>query len=167
MRNVCRELDSNYYVPNVWKQDLHVANVVQSRRDMDFAEIRKVVYRGFSKLSPDGIRPICPICNKPVSIWEYQSHEWMVKRGLTVPRSKRHLIFVIENLVPTHAHCNMGANTANDTLKCLDYATRLIPPEQIAQWYISLWQEHDIAVPRGIIPYDDAYQYLHNLIGEK
>ena len=65
----------------------------------------------------------------------WDAHEYLVKR-LSVPKAKRDLIFVVENVVPLHHDCHMQyGQTAIVREKCLNRAIAHLGATRIVAWY--------------------------------
>lgn len=98
----------------------------------------------------DGFACICPVCDKPIENgWDL--HEAIVARS-AVPKDKQHLIMVRENCIPLHHTCHLErGNTELTTQKCIIALCRNIGADKVGGWYTSLWQKHDLSVPRGLL----------------
>jgi hypothetical protein len=106
----------------------------------------------------------CAICGKPVSRNCFELHEVLVKRG-AVPKDRQHLIFVKENQVPLHPACHMekGQTREGDKLCLLALCDRF-GAGAIGGWYVSLWKDHGLSVPRGSLGID-WLSYLAGVLG--
>lgn len=91
----------------------------------------------------------CPVCEEPIES-DWAAHEWLVKRS-AVPKSKQHLILVPENTVFLHnQQCHLPKGQSRETARlCLFHVARALTAWAIGEWYISLWKEHGLSVPRG------------------
>jgi len=107
----------------------------------------------------------CAWCGEPIDA-DLALHEWLVKRS-AVPRDKQHLIMVPENIAPLHnrkCHIPHG-QTREMALRCLYQAARSVGADRVGAWYVALWQEHGLSVPRGLllpqkrVPVSLALQY--------
>ena len=119
--------------------------------DKDRAELKVAVYlRHRTYVAGLGMVAFCPWC-KQVIVDEYDLHEYLVKRS-AVPRDKQNLIMVSENCVPWHHACHMEyGQTKGAACKSLWAAARAISPHAIGKWYVSLWKEHDLEIPKGML----------------
>ena len=110
---------------------------------------------------------LCPWCEKVIQ-GGFDAHEYLVKRSV-VPRAKQDLIFVPENVIPLHHECHMAhGQTRTMKVRCLRQAMRHIGAERIARWYLSLWQEHGVPVPRGSVDLlPDWEAYLLSAVGAR
>lgn len=81
----------------------------------------------------------------------FHTHEWLVKRSGMNPRHHDDLLFVPENVIPLHPHCHDdNGQRVEAARRALEHAARHITADKIGRWYVSLWREHDLTVPRGL-----------------
>jgi hypothetical protein len=92
---------------------------------------------------------LCPWCNEPIQ-GDYALHEYLVKRS-AVPKDKQHLIMVPENCIPWHNQsCHIPHGQSKKAARVsLRAAAKRLTARAIGEWYVSLWQEHGLSVPRG------------------
>ncbi len=114
-------------------------------------------------------RAKCPWCKGSIEHNQFELHEALVKRG-EVPKDRQNeLIFVLENTIPLHSHCHQDhGHSAEMKARALFALSNRLTAERVAKWYIGLWQEHGLSVPKGILipkrkvpPYD--YSRLANI----
>ncbi|MCP4542867.1 MAG: hypothetical protein GY832_37580 [Chloroflexi bacterium] len=107
-------------------------------------------YRRWSTEHNDSM-VMCPWCEKPITHGTgFHAHEWLVKRsGLN---TKYHdLIMVPENVVPLHPECHeRHGQTIQAKRVILEHVARSLSADRIGRWYVKLWQEHGLSVPRGL-----------------
>ena len=109
----------------------------------------------------------CAWCGREITAAQgFDVHEYLVKRS-AAPKAQQHLIMVVENCVPVHPSCHMQhGQTKAFALTSLAYACGTLGPERIARWYVSLWEQQNLAVPRGRIPCGEEWEaYLVGVIG--
>ncbi|MCP4537722.1 MAG: hypothetical protein GY832_11290 [Chloroflexi bacterium] len=99
----------------------------------------------------------CPWCGDLITDQTgFHVHEWLVKRsGLN---TKYHdLIMVTENCVPMHPECHERHGQRVDAARrILEYVARTLGADKIGRWYVKLWREHGLSVPRGL--YREPYE---------
>lgn len=115
-------------------------------------KLRMATYRRYSKWDGKKFWYPCPWCGEPVEKDSFDLHEAIVKRS-AVPKDRQHLIFVPENVICLHhSPCHMEhGNTKEMKRRCLPVMIRAIGAPRIGEWYVSLWKEHGLSVPRGIL----------------
>jgi hypothetical protein len=119
----------------------------------DRQELRLKVYQAYRRWSTKHNEALvmCPWCEKPITdATGFHVHEWLVKRsGLN---ARYHdLIMVPENCVPMHPECHeQHGQRVDATRRILEYAARILDADRIGRWYVSLWQEHELSVNRGL-----------------
>ena len=96
-------------------------------------------------------RCLCPWCGGEIDRDSFDLHEVIVRRS-NVPRDEQGLIFVPENMIPVHPLCHTEyGNTQRMKLRCLLPMIRVLGASKIGCWYVSLWQEHGLSVPKGML----------------
>jgi hypothetical protein len=119
--------------------------------DVDWDVLRGEVYRVHTRYDEEkrasGVR--CAWCGEITHTADL--HEALVKRS-RVPKNKQHLIFVKENVVPVchDEHLEHG-QTKEMTKRALDILCKRVGARYVGQWYISLWEEHGLSVPKGLL----------------
>lgn len=99
---------------------------------------------------------ICVVCGEPIDS-DWAAHEYLVKKNAVAPEHQD-LILVPENTVFLHnERCHLPQGQSRKTVeKCLWHAARALTATAIGEWYVSLWQEHNLSVPQGtLIPPED------------
>lgn len=91
----------------------------------------------------------CAICSIDVS-GGFDLHEALVKRS-AVPVPKQVLIMVEENCVPICEQCRDIAHTKAGALVCATTLVEIVGGERVGSWYISLWEEHGLHIPKGLL----------------
>jgi len=139
---------------------------------MDRNTLRVQVWRAHLRWVPgQGLTVLCPWCQQPIRS-DYALHEYLVKRS-AVPVAKQHLIMVPENCIPWHnepCHLRYG-QTKEGAWRSLQAATRELTARAVGQWYVSLWKQHGLSVPRGTLPPGNVHNehgwrsYLASVIG--
>lgn len=124
---------------------------MQPGRPGSAAELRYKVLQAHQQYIPavKKLGLVCPGCGQYITAgWD--PHEWLVKRS-AVPVPLQHLILVPENVIPIHHKCHN--NSKELTRKCLTHLarSRTIALANIGRWYVSLWLDHGLSVPRGIL----------------
>ena len=117
---------------------------------MNRQELRMYVYQLHSVYQPVWRKkaPLCPWCEHPLDR-EFDLHEFLVKRS-AVPKDKQHLIMVPSNTAPVHHECHMRyGQTKEMAFKCLHRTCTVLNPRTLGQWYVGLWQDHGLSIPRG------------------
>jgi hypothetical protein len=121
----------------------------------------------YSHWSPEHRRKVvlCPWCEGVIRR-NWDAHEYLVRRA-SVPVARQDLIFVVENVVPMHHECHMAYGaTMECKRRCLDYAIHHLGAQRIGEWYVSLWQDHGLHVPRGTLGEPPDWEaYLHSVAG--
>jgi len=121
---------------------------------MDRVRLRQDVYRsglGYSTLGGRSI-VICPWCGEQIANhMEGDLHEALVKRS-AVPKDRQELIFVKHNCVLLHHGCHMAHGVEQEmTRRCLRYLAMTVGARYIGRWYYALWNEHGLAVNKGLL----------------
>jgi hypothetical protein len=122
-------------------------------------ELRLNIYQTYQRWAPKHNKSLvmCPWCEHPITDRTgFHAHEWLVKRsGLN---AKHHdLIFVPENVVPIHPECHERHGQTVDAKRViLEYAARILNADRIGRWYVGLWREEGLSVPRGL--YQEPYE---------
>lgn len=113
-------------------------------------DIRALARRSHRIYSRAGFGNFCPSCLKELGS-EFHVHEAFVKRG-AVHIKKQPLIMVPENCIPVCPKCH-GEIGQTEKMKayCLAFASKTIGLTRVGQWYINLWQEHGLAIPKGYL----------------
>lgn len=89
----------------------------------------------------------CAWCNNPI-IGGFDPHHALVKRSQC-----SHSIHSECNIVPLHRECHSAhGQSAEMTVKALDYLIDRLGAERVGLWYISLWRDHGLSVTRGSFP---------------
>ncbi|NIV32835.1 MAG: hypothetical protein GWN58_26335 [Anaerolineae bacterium] len=118
---------------------------------MDRQLLRQQVWRACLQYVPNqGPVVLCSWCGEPIED-EMDLHEYLVKRSSVSP-DKQPLIMVPENLAPLHHSCHMAHGQEREmAVRCLHHIGHLRGLRRIGEWYVALWQEHELGVPRGIL----------------
>ena len=112
------------------------------------SSVRLAAYRAHTVVVGGVWGPLCPWCGGWVLAADFQAHEAIVGT------SKRHdeLIFVVENIVPIHPLCHIAyGNTLTMKRLCLKRLLLNVGSAKVGTWYTSLWQQHGLSVPRGLL----------------
>ncbi len=115
------------------------------------SRLRREIYQEHARYKPGGsLAPFCPWCGEQITS-DYAMHEWLVKRN-TVRPENQHLIMTPENCIPVHNQdCHIpNGNSREMTWQCLKAASRALSARAIRDWYVSLWQDHGLSVPKGL-----------------
>ena len=115
-------------------------------------ELKRVVLREHSTWDTKLRRAVvrCPWCGEEID-GGFDLHEYMVKRS-AVPKDRQDLIMVLENVAPVHHQCHMQhGQTKEMTLKCYNAVAHILSPGRIGEWYVSLWRDHGLSLPQGIL----------------
>jgi hypothetical protein len=118
----------------------------------DRTELKRIVLREHNTWDTTLRRAVvyCPWCGEEITDG-FDLHEFLVKRS-AVPRDKQDLIMVLENVAPVHHQCHMRhGQTKEMTLKCYNAVAHILSPGAIGEWYVSLWRDHELSLPRGIL----------------
>lgn len=93
----------------------------------------------------------CPWCTKIITE-DMAMHHWLVKRSRIV-KDKQHLINVVENLIPVHNNtCHLTNGSSREmTTRCLRHAAKHVELVDVGKWYVSLWRDHGLGVPKGLL----------------
>lgn len=82
-----------------------------------------------------------------------------------VPVDKQYLIMVPTNCVPVHPNDECHNQSKEMAHRCLSHIVpRIYRAHQVGAWYVALWQEHGLSVPKGMllpqkdIPMSTAYR---------
>lgn len=79
----------------------------------------------------------------------FDPHHALVKRS----QCSHAAIHSEYNIVPLHRECHAEhGQSAEMTVKALDYLIDRLGAERIARWYISLWRDHGLSVAQGVVP---------------
>jgi len=114
---------------------------------------RVAAYRRHATYDPGTreYRCVCPWCGGRIDRDNFNLHEAIVRRS-DVPVDKQELIFVPENMIPVHSSCHSDhGNSREMKLRCLLSMIRVLDASKIGRWYVSLWKEHELSVPKGIL----------------
>lgn len=88
-------------------------------------------------------------------------HHWHPHHALIKSSTARHWAVdnAVENRVPLCWKCHDAhGQSAEMTVKALDYLIDRLGAERIARWYISLWRVHGLSVAQGTLPRNVAEQ---------
>lgn len=119
---------------------------------MDRQSLRQKVYRLHARYDTEQRNNVatCPLSGTAlVDAWDL--HEVFVRRS-SVPPKHQDLIMVLENCIPLEheAHIRIG-NSKEALRKCALRMFDRLSATRIKDWYIDLWQEHDLSVDRGLL----------------
>ena len=115
-------------------------------------ELKRVVLREHSTWDTKLRRAVvrCPWCGEEIK-GGFDLHEYLVKRS-AIPKDKQDLIMVLENVAPVHHRCHMRhGQTREMTARCYDAVAHTVSPSRIGEWYVSLWRDHGLSLPRGVL----------------
>ena len=118
----------------------------------DRATLKQSVMRAHTRWDQARRRMVCPCpwCGRPIEEG-FDLHEFLVKRS-AVPREQQDLIMQVPNLAPVHHACHMQHGQTRDfAIKCLRATALAITAMNVGQWYVALWREHGLSVPRGFL----------------
>lgn len=122
-----------------------------SGTDVDWDNLRAEVYRTHTKYDEKtrrtGVR--CVWCGEIT--YTADLHEALVKRS-AVHKSRQHLIFVKTNVVPVchDEHLEYG-QSKEMVRRALDALCHRVGARRVGKWYVSLWEEHGLSVPKGLL----------------
>ena len=157
-------------MPPLWQEaHAHTSADTTGEAGMDRSVVRQRVFAYYNRwdaaLGRVAVR--CPWCGLEI-VSGFHTHEGLVKRS-AVPTDKQHLIFVPENVVPAHPRCHADhGQTVAMTARCLDYYASRGDIAATGRWYVSLWREHGLSVPRGDLTLANEgrwREYLEGVVG--
>jgi hypothetical protein len=118
---------------------------------MDRRTLKRIASARYARYSAADRRTVvvCVVCEEFTTSWDL--HEALVKRSAVSP-AKQDLIFCAENCVPLCKDCHMSVGqTADTAAKSLLTIATHYSAEAVMKWYVSLWKEHEIPVPKGFV----------------